>query len=182
MRARIFLLTMVAILTVPLLAGCGVITGATIKVPPPTPVPIDVKQYNAVAGSAGQASALADFEVLEPAYIQEGFGRPEYYVANLGVGVPGRPEIQINTAVVFLVWKYRADSRVSISLQQSLHGATLDDAEPTELCGQPAERLLSKNTLHLTWESGGRYLQLSGKLGGPVTEDELIKVACSIIP
>jgi hypothetical protein len=132
------------------------------------------------------ASRIAGFPVAEPDYIPEGFSGGSFSVSQLGAGLPEdmKPKfVQIN---VQRIWSWEGNHKVMFVLIQSQHKSGIGGGEPAEICGHPGERRFDEahddmpDRLAFGWEDDGNYFQLFGMLAGPLDEETLMQIACSV--
>ena len=137
-----------------------------------------------------EASRIAGFPVATPAYIPEGFHRgSNIMVTQLGGGLPEEIRPKFTSMTVEQFYYYQGDDSVMFILRQTQHKVGLGGGEPAEVCGRQGERLYQEADpqrkypspiLTLAWENNGNYYQTHGTLAGPLDEDTLEKIVCSV--
>ncbi len=137
-----------------------------------------------------EASQIAGFTVAIPEYLPEGFYRgSNIMVSQLGGGLPEGMKPKFTAFIVEMFYYYQEDDSVMFTLTQTQHKSEIGGSEPTEICGRPAERAYQEANpqrkypspmLTLGWENDGSYYQITGTLAGPLDEETLEKIACSV--
>ena len=144
----------------------------------------------AYADSAEVASLIAGFEVHHPAYIPDDFSSGEFAVLLSGAGMPEEFKPKFNNTQVHQSFTWQEDRRVVVFLIYAVHPTGLGGVEPADICGYQGERSFTEADpdndnrpyamLSLAWGANGRYYILTGTLGGPLDEETIEKIACSI--
>jgi len=136
--------------------------------------------------TVADASRIAGFPVATPAYIPEGFSGGSFSVSQLGAGLPEEMKPKFAQVNVQRIWSLEGNHKVMFFLIQTQHKSGIGGGEPTEICGHPGERKFSEAEadrpakLSLGWEDNGNYFSLFGMLAGPLDEETLEKIACSV--
>lgn len=135
------------------------------------------------------ASKIAGFTVAVPAYVPDGFIPGKFMIQISGAGLPAEMAPKFNNTKVQQVYTWQEDKNIMILLVQSPQPFSVGGSEPSDLCGQPAERKYTPadpaksqpyDKLTLGWEKDGFYYALTGTLGATLDEEEMGKIACSI--
>lgn len=133
------------------------------------------------ADTVEQAEEITGYKVCSPAYLPPGFVPASKFMIS-EIGLPPDPV----SKTVTRVWKWKDDSSVYLMLTEAHRSFGISGGEPTEVNGVPGERAVEDShpgvppDLTLAWERDGLYLALTGNLKGPLTEDEINKVADSV--
>lgn len=148
----------------------------------------EIGSWNAV--TLEEASEVAGFEVVSPAFIPEDFCRYLYInVHDPCVGLPDGVDCDLSIQVTQM-WAWLEDESVDPSQTVSLiliqTTESLGEGDmPTEVGDHPA----TKNYLSvegclaevwLFWEIDGMYFLLTGAITAPITEEVLYEVAASV--
>jgi hypothetical protein len=136
--------------------------------------------------TVANASRIAGFPVAEPAYIPEGFSGGSFSVYQHGANLPEnmKPKFIWIEAQSFYAWQ--GEERIMFILAQSQHKSTISGGEPAEICGHPGERWFDAAhddmppRLAFGWEDNGYYFALMSILDGPLDEETLMQIACSV--
>ncbi len=140
--------------------------------------------------SAEAATILAGFEVRPPAYIPDDFSSGNFSVTRSGAGLPEKLKPKFDNTKVFQSFTWQEDKRVGFILFRYVHPIGLGDGEPANICGYQGEKAFDEAdpdnlkqpyaVLSLAWGANGKYFTLMGSLSGPLDEETLEKIACSI--
>lgn len=104
------------------------------------------------------------------------------------LGIPELGNVDKLPRNVDQVWVWEEDREVMFMLTQSPKKFGVGGTEPAEVCGRPgAKGLIEAEDDHpeyllLAWNDGDFYYSLGGTLAGPLTEEILIDIACSVRP
>jgi hypothetical protein len=178
LKSKLLLLSITAILIAPVMTGCSEKNPMDEQLDTLREQGRVIERYD----SSKEASKVAGFKVIEPSYIPDGFGKPKYQVFESDAGLPEDLKPGFDNTLVFSTYPYQPDRSVFIQLEQSDHKVSLGEGEATEMCGRPAERSMSNSVLSFGWEIDDNYFIITGVLDGSLSEEELIKMACSIKP
>jgi len=132
------------------------------------------------------ASRIAGFAVVEPAYIPEGFSGGSFSVYQHGALLPEEMKPKFPDIEVQSFYSWQGEERIIFVLVQSQHKFSLGGGRPAEICGRPGERWFEgghddmPGRLAFGWEDDGNYFQLFGMLAGPLDEETLGQIACSV--
>lgn len=140
--------------------------------------------------SAEAASMLAGFKVVTPGFIPEGLQPVSKYMVynNAGLRSAGI-EPKFEWIDVTLVYGKAAEKSVQLTFIQSNHEFNSGIGEQIEICGRTVEKttfptdpenLEPNASLAFGWEDNGIWYYLTGTLGGPLDEETIEKIACSI--
>jgi hypothetical protein len=147
------------------------------------------KRGIANVASVEVASRIAGFKVAVPSYIPEGFRAGKFMVQLSGGGMPEELKPKFNNIQVNQYYTWSGEKYPMFLLIQGPHKFGISGSEPTEICGRPGERTITKadprdetayDTLSLGWESGGIYYAIIAVLGENLDEATLEKIACSV--
>jgi hypothetical protein len=190
-----------ALLLVPLLAACDVITGATVG----TSGEIDytalgmnereVKQWEelgiANVDTAEKASVLAGFQVAAPTFLPDPLEPASQYMVRdnqAGLKRAGM-ETQFGWRTVTAVYALKTDRQIATTFVQSNHAFSMGPGEPNELCGRTISVLHTPEGqtgpgagVVYVWEKDGIWYGNEGILAGVVDEADVEKMVCSIKP
>jgi len=136
--------------------------------------------------TVADASRIAGFVVVEPAYIPEGFSGGSFSVCQHGATLPEdmKPKVIWIEVQSFYVWQ--GEVRIIFMQTQGQHMSGIIGGEPAEICGHPGERWFDAAhddmppRLAFGWEDNGYYFSLFGMLAGPLDEETLMQIACSV--
>ena len=128
-----------------------------------------------------EASRLAGYSVALPEFLPEGFRLHEQIlVAQLGLGEWGTRKRHVE-----LMWSWAEGAH--LLLTQVPGTDVLAGREPNEICGRPGAREFFEAgsgrehpLLVLHWQDGDMGYSLGGSMAGPLTEEILYKIACSV--
>lgn len=134
-----------------------------------------------------EASQIAGYKLAFPALVPEGFERAEnIFISQLGIpGVTDNPDPPRNAEIT---WTWEEDESVKFSLTQSSRKFSVGNAEPAEVCGVDGQRhYMEADEEHdmparlvFGWSDGEMYYSLFGMLKGPLDEETLMNIACSV--
>ncbi len=136
------------------------------------------------------AEAVVGFPVGVPQHIPDGFHRQERIVlSKLGGGLPAEMKHGDLPTMVDTFYFWEEDEKVMFYIQQSNGNPSMAGAEPIELCGGPGEkgyqpadprRKYPSEILNLGARIGDYYFFMYATLAGPLDEEEIEKIFCSI--
>ncbi len=137
--------------------------------------------------SIEEASEIAGYKVAFPAFIPEGFKRGKNIMI-AQMGVPGLTDPANFSRNVDIIWTWIEDDSVMFVLTQSAKKFSVGNAEPAEICGVTGGKgLLEADPdndmparLVFGWNDGDLYYSLFGMLAGPLNEEILLRIACSV--
>ena len=136
--------------------------------------------------TVADASRIAGFPVVEPAYIPEGFSGGSFSVYQHGANLPEDTSPKFIWINVERIWSWEGNHEVMFVLMQSQHKSSIGGGEPAEICGHPGERWFDAahddmpDRLAFGWEDNGCYFSLVAMLAGPLDEETLMRIACSV--
>lgn len=193
MQRRIYLFLSCLIIAAPILTACSepsavepALTEAEIQA---------VKDEMAQRGSSSvfslaAAEAVVGFPIAVPRHIPDGFYRQERIVINqLGAGLPAEMQHGDRPFMVDTFYFWEEDENVMFFIEQSSGSPSIAGAEPTQLCGgtgekgyQPADprRKYPSEIIALGTRIGDYHFIMSATLTGPLDEEELQKILCSM--
>jgi len=143
------------------------------------------------ASTVEEATEVAGFTVVTPKFIPEDFCRNLFiHVIDPCVGLPEGMECHRSINVTQIWWWLEDEAleprqRAILMLDQSPSRMETGGL-PTEICGRPAQRGYDEAEadrpawLSLSWEVDGMWFILSGTITGPITEEMIYEVACSV--
>lgn len=136
------------------------------------------------------AEAVIGFSVGVPRYIPDGFHRQERIVINkLGGGLPAEIRHDDSPTLIDTNYFWEGDEKVMFFIEQSNGNPSMANAEPTQLCGGPGEKAYDQadpqhkypsEILNLGKRIGDYYFFMYATLAGPLDEEEIEKIFCSI--
>ena len=133
------------------------------------------------ASTVEEASRIAGYSVATPAFLPEGFHRSDIAVSQLLFGNWPR--------IVEQHWGWQEDSSICLVLIQDPKLEGVAGGEPAEVCGVPGQRALLEADLGhgrphpllaFFWRDDDVAYVVNGTLAGPLTEEILLKIACSV--
>jgi len=136
--------------------------------------------------TVADASRIAGFTVAEPDYIPEGFSGGSFGVYQHGANLPEDISPKFVRIEVQSFYVLQGEERIMFILAQSQHKSTISGGEPAEICGHPGERWFDAAhddmppRLAFGWEDNGYYFALMSILDGPLDEETLMQIACSV--
>ena len=136
--------------------------------------------------TVADASRIAGFPVVEPAYIPEGFSGGSFSVLHHGANPPEDMKTKFIWINVERIWAWEGEERIIFVLTQSQHKSNIIGSEPAEICGRQGQRWFDAAhddmpaRLAFGWEDDGNYFSLFGMLAGPLDEETLMQIACSV--
>ncbi len=200
MKILLSLLTMVFIMAVPFLTACDVITGNMAFSGSDTSsagltdeeVQLWESKGTANVDTLERASALAGFKVVTPDYIPEGFSRQKNIILNqLGGGLPEGMKPAHSAIIVQTFYFLKGNDSVIFFIQQTDGKMGIGGGEPAVVCGVPGEkqylpadprRKYPSEILILSAEINGVYFSIYATLAGPLDEETIEKILCSVNP
>lgn len=128
-----------------------------------------------------EASRLAGYSVATPEFLPEGFRlHGQILVAQLGLGEWGTRKRHVD-----LMWSWPEGAQLLLTQAPGID--VLAGREPTDICGRPGAKELfeaGKGREHpllvLHWQDGDMGYSLGGSIAGLLTEEILMKIACSV--
>ncbi len=148
----------------------------------PEPVKPEQPDYWNVE-SIEEASEIAGYQIAFPSFIPEGFQRGKSIMIGQ-LGVPGLTDPAIFSRNVDIVWYWIEDDSVIFVLTQSDKKFGVGNAEPAEICGVTGEKEADPDRMppRLTfgWSDGSLWYMFFGTLAGPLDEEILLRIACSV--
>ena len=134
-----------------------------------------------------EASRLVGYQVAVPTFIPEGFLPGGLQLNQLGPPPQAGGEWGDGSRVAQQVWNWSSEREIRFFVMQ--FQGTLENVQgvPSEVCGDSGRREFFVNRegseypllwLH-RWD-GERVYSVGGILGGPLTEEILYKIACSV--
>jgi hypothetical protein len=195
-RFRLGLLSIAFILTILLLAGCDIITGAAIAPVSPGLTDEEVQRWEeqgtANVDTLEKASALAGFKVATPDYIPSGFSRQKNIIVNrLGGGLPEGLRPAHSAIIVQTFYFMKEDDSIIFFIQQTDGKMGIGGGEPAVVCGHQGEkqnlpadprRKYTSEILILATEINGVHFSIYATLAGPLDEATIEKILCSVNP
>jgi len=134
-----------------------------------------------------EASRLVGYQVATPTFIPEGFLPGDFELNQLGFPPQLGGEWGDGKRVVQRQWTWLDDPKINILLIQHPDTDENVSGEPIEVCGHSggreffeAEKGREHPLLVLHWWDGDMVYSLGGSLGGPLTEEILHEIACSV--
>jgi len=128
-----------------------------------------------------EASRLAGYSVATPEFLPEDLRLHEQIlVAQLGLGEWGTRKRHVD-----LMWSWPEGAHLLLTQAPGMD--VLAGREPTEICGRPGAREFFEAgngrehpLLVLHWHDGNMGYSLGGSIAGPLTEEILYEIACSV--
>jgi len=134
-----------------------------------------------------EASRLVGYQVATPTFIPEGFLPGDFELNQLGFPPQLGGEWGDGKRVVQRQWTWSGDRKIRFLVMQFQGTEESVDGEPSEVCGRPGKRQFFEAEkgreyplVVLHWWDGEMVYSVSGLLGGPLTEEILHKIACSV--
>jgi hypothetical protein len=136
------------------------------------------------------AAAVAGFPIATPDYIPDGFYRQDNIIINqLGGGLPEEMKPKSGPIMVDTFYFWEEDEEVMFFIEQSNGNPGIANAEPTPLCGGPGEkgyepadpqRKYPSEILTLSTRIGDHHFFIWATLAGPLDEEKMEKIFCSL--
>lgn len=150
-------------------------------------IDLKLRGFEVITTTSGEeASEVAGYRIAFPAFIPEGFERGKNIMVTQ-LGVPGLTNPANLPRTVEIVWAWIEDDSVKFVLTQSAKKFSVGNTEPAEICGVTGEKGLMEAVpdrmparLVLGWSDGNLYYSLYGTLAGPLDEEILTQIACSV--
>jgi len=132
-----------------------------------------------------EASRLVGYQAATPTFIPEGFLPGDFELNQLGFPPQLGGEWGDGKRVVQRQWTLPSDPKGMLLLTQFPGTEESVNGEPFEVCGHPGKREFHESDreyplLVLHWWEGEMVYSLGGVLAAPLTEDVLLKIACSV--
>jgi hypothetical protein len=157
--------------------GCGERPAST-----SFPVPPDRGPNVTNVGSAEEASQIAGYRVVEPAFIPEGFEHSGQFALIVTQSPAG--ETNVN---VMQTWISKDDRSIVFNFVQDPKLDGISGGGATEVAGLPGQRVLTAARpyrdyplLDLYWRVADMAYVVGGPLKGPLDEDVLRRIAASV--
>ena len=134
-----------------------------------------------------EASRLVGYPVATPTFLPTGYLAGDFQLNQLGMPPHLGGEWGDGPRAVERQWTWARDPEIRFVLIQFQGTEESVRGEPSEVCGRPgkreffeAEKGLEYPLLVLNWWDGDMVYSVGGSLGGPLTEEILHKIACSV--
>jgi len=132
-----------------------------------------------------EASRLVGYQVATPTFIPEGFLPGDFELNQLGFPPQLGGEWGDGKRVVQRQWTWSGDRKIHFLVIQFQGTLESVQGEPSEVCGHSGKREFFEEgreypLLVLNWWDGDMVYPVGGSLGGPLTEEILHQIACSV--